>query len=482
MEKLKGLKPERVFHYFEEITKIPRCSYEERQVSDYLKEIGDKLGLETLQDENMNIIIRKPASKGYEGSPGVIIQGHMDMVCEKEVTSQHNFQKDPLELIVEGDFIKAKGTTLGADNGIAVAMGLAVLEDDSLEHPAIELLVTIAEEIGMDGAIGLSDDVLKGKRLLNVDSEEEGILTTGSAGGELVDVRLPVEYKDAEASIELKVELRGLLGGHSGMEIDKGRLNAHKLLAKALRELKETTDYALILIHGGSKDNAIPRASMAHIGVKQEEIKIVKENLDKIKKTIIKENKEKEPDIDLVVEEIGKVSEVLSEKSKNDILELLKGIPSGIYTRLKEDHSIVESSSNLAIVNLDRERFIIQTSTRSSNPDVLLKLRKEISDTAKRHNAEYEISNEYPEWEFREVSELRDTAVRVYKELTGKTMETTVIHAGLETGVFAKKYPELDIISFGPNMHDVHTPEEKLSIQSTERIYHYLIHLLKALK
>lgn len=482
MDKLKGLKPERVFHYFEEITKIPRCSYEERKISDYLKETGEKLGFETIQDENLNIIIRKPASKGYEDSPGVIIQGHMDMVCEKEEESNHNFQKDPIDLIVEGDFIKADKTTLGADNGIAVAMGLAILEDETLEHPSIELLVTIAEEIGMDGAIGLADDVLKGKRLLNVDSEEEGILTTGSAGGELVDVRLPVKYEDVEGLIEFTVELIGLFGGHSGMEIDKGRLNAHKLLVEVLTELKETIDYNLISFKGGSKDNAIPRMSTAYIAVKEENIEEFKEKLDKIKTNIVSNNKEKEPDIDLVVEEKGKVSEVLSKESQKNILELLQDIPTGIYTKLKEDESIVESSSNLAIVNLDKERFVIQTSTRSSSPDILLKLRREITDTADKHNAEYEISNEYPEWEFREVSELRDTAVKVYEEITGKKMETTVIHAGLETGVFAKKYPELDIISFGPNMQDVHTPEEKLSIESTGRIYEYLVHLLKALK
>lgn len=482
MSKLKGLKPERVFHYFEEITKIPRCSYEERKVSDYLKETGEKLGLETIQDKNMNIIIRKPASKGYEDSPGVIIQGHMDMVCEKEEASDHNFQKDPLNLIIEGDFIKAEGTTLGADNGIAVAMGLAILEDKSLEHPSLELLVTTAEEIGMDGAIGLADDVLKGKRLLNVDSEEEGILTTGSAGGELVDVRLAVSHEDADELLGFKVELRGLFGGHSGMEIDKGRLNAHKLLAEALIELKETVDYYLISFKGGSKDNAIPRLSTAEVGVKEADVKSFKEKLDKIKANLIKGNKEKEANIDLIVEEGGKVSEVLSAESHKNLLELLNGIPTGIYTRLKEDDSIVESSSNLAIVNLDRERFVIQTSTRSSSPGVLLELRKKITDTAVKHGAEYEISNEYPEWEFREVSKLREVAVKVYKEVTGKKMETTVIHAGLETGVFAKKYPDLDIISFGPNMQDVHTPEEKLSIESTRRIFEYLKELLKALK
>lgn len=482
MDKLKGLKPERVFYYFEEITKIPRCSYEEGKISDYLKAIGEKLGLETVQDEMMNIIIRKPASKGYEDSPGVIIQGHMDMVCEKEEESTHNFQKDSIDLVVEEDFVKADKTTLGADNGIAIAMGLAILEDDYLEHPSLELLVTTAEEIGMDGALGLSDSALKGKRLFNVDSEEEGILTTGSAGGELVDIRLPAKYQDVDGFVEFSIEVKGLFGGHSGMEIDKGRLNSHKILAKLLEGLKDEIDYYIISFKGGSKDNAIPRRSITEVAIKEEMAKRFKEKIDKIKKDVVEENKEKEPHIDIAVKEKGKVSEVLGKDTLNNLLGLLDNIPTGVYTRLKADKSIVESSSNLAIVNLDKERFVIQTSTRSSNPDVLLDLRKVITDTAKKNGAEYDVSNQYPEWEFREISELRDTAVRVYKEVTGEDMQTTVIHAGLESGVFAKKYPDIDIISFGPNMSDVHTPEEKLSISSTERTFEYLKELLKALK
>lgn len=482
MNKLKGLKPERVFYYFEEISKIPRCSYEERKISDYLKSMGEELGLETIQDEMMNIIIRKPASKAYENAPGVIIQGHMDMVCEKEESSDHNFQKDPIDLVVEDDFIKANKTTLGADNGMAIAMGLAILEDDSLEHPSLEFLVTTTEEINMDGALGLSDRVLKGKSLLNVDSEEEGILTTGSAGGELVDIRLTVEYLNIEDFVEFSIDVQGLFGGHSGMDIDKERLNSHKILKEVLKLLKEEMDYYLISFEGGSKDNSIPRISRAKIAIKSDEIENFKEKIKTIKKDIVETIKEIEPNIQILVKEKGKVIQALTNETLKKLLELLDRIPTGVYTRLKEDKTIVESSSNLAIINLDKQRFVIQTSTRSSNPDILLDLRKIITDTAKKYGAEYDISNGYPEWEFREKSELRDTAVKVYKRLTGKEMETTVIHAGLECGVFAKKYPDIDIISFGPNMEDVHTPEERLSISSTNRVFEYLKELLKSLK
>lgn len=482
MFKLKELKPERVFYHFEEITKIPRCSYEEIKISNYLKSLGERLNLDTIQDEYMNIIIRKPASKGYEDSEGVIIQGHMDMVCEKDNSSKHNFQKDPLDLIVEEDFIKANKTTLGADNGIAVAMGLAILEDDSLEHPSLELLVTTSEETGMDGAIGLSDKILKGSRLLNLDSDEEGILTVGSAGGALVDIRIPAEFESNKESIDFSIEIKGLLGGHSGVEIDKDRLNANKILANILIELKNNVLFSLISFKGGSKDNAIPRESRAEISVSIKEQEKFRNKLIEIKDKAINDYKDLEANMNITLEEISKNKTVLSEKTTKILLNILEEIPTGVNTRMKENNSIVESSSNLSIVNLDKERFVIQTSLRSSNPKELLKLEKKITDIAIKYKGQFDIRNRYPEWEYKIESKLRDIAVQVFFDMTGRDIKTDIIHAGLETGVFAKKYPNIDIISFGPNMEYIHTPQERLSISSTKRTYEYLIELLKALK
>lgn len=481
MSILENLDPKRVFYYFEQLTQIPRCSYDEQRVSDYLKNVGEKLGLETIQDDLLNAIIRKPASKGYEDSEGVIIQGHMDMVCEKEDESNHNFKTDPIELILDGDYIRANKTTLGADNGIAIAMGLAILEDNTLEHPMIELLVTSSEETEMDGALGLSDKVLKGTRLLNVDSEEEGILVTGSAGGELIEVRVPAEYDNISGYDEVSIEVRGLMGGHSGMEIHKPRANANKILNYILKEIKKSLDIKLLSITGGTKDNAIPRQSVANIGVNTEDLSKFNNIIEETKQKVLDDNKAQEPNIEIVITKGNPLSKVFKDIVLNTVISLLDNIPTGVFTRLPENEEIVECSSNLAIIKTEDDRIIIQVSTRSSSENNLLKLREKIVTISNKANCQYEISGSYPHWEYNPQSRLRDIALKVYEDLFHIKMKSTVIHAGLECGVFAKKYP-LDIISFGPNMYDVHTPQEKLIISSTERTYKYLVELLKRLK
>jgi len=480
--KLENIEPKRVFYYFEKLSQIPRGSGNEKGVSDYLKSVGEELGLETIQDEFLNIIIKKPASPGYENSEGVIIQGHMDMVCEKEDNIPHDFTKDPIDLIIEGDYIKANGTTLGADNGIAVAMGLAVLEDKSLEHPYIELVVTTSEETEMNGALGLSKDLLKGKRLLNIDSEEEGILTTGSAGGELIEVNLPLEYEKISNCTEVEIEVRGLMGGHSGMEIHKNRGNSNKILNSILKKLKDSMVIRLISIEGGTKDNAIPRQSKAKIAVFSNELPLFEEKMEEIKSNILDKYRFSEPEIEIVVTKRSLASQALKKNVLDELVTLLDGILTGVFSWIPGNEDIVESSSNLAIVKTEDENITIQTSTRSSSKEKLLELRERILDAVRGTSAKYSIGNQYPEWEYNPKSKLRDTALELYKEMFGKEMESTVIHAGLECGVFAEKYPGLDIISFGPNIYDVHTPMEKLSISSTERTYKYLVELLKRLK
>lgn len=482
MNKLANIEPKRVFYYFEEISKIPRCSNNEKEISDYLKSIGEKLGLETIQDEYLNIIIRKPATKGYENSEGIIIQGHMDMVCEKDDNVKHDFDKDPIELIVEGDYIRANGTTLGADNGIAIAMALAIAEDNTLEHPELEFLFTAAEETDMNGALGLSANVLKGTRLLNIDSEEEGILTTGSAGGELIEFKLPVEYEELSNFIEVDIEVRGLKGGHSGMEIDKPRGNSNKILNSILRELKSNMDIRLISIKGGTKDNAIPRQSEAKIAIENSLISQFNDIFESIKEETIEKYKSIEPEMEIMATMGSAVSQGLTEKVLDEVLFILDAIPTGVFTKIPQNEDIVESSSNLAIITTENDHIVIQTSTRSSSKEQLLRLRERITKEIDKTSGSYVIKGEYPEWEYKPESKLRDTALSLYKEMFGKEMESTVVHAGLECGAFAQKYPNLDMISFGPNIYDVHTPSEKLSISSTQRTYKYLVELLKRLK
>ena len=482
MGTIEELEPRRVFHYFKKLSEIPRCSHDEQKISNYIKSLGENLGLETIQDDVLNIIIRKSATQGYENSQGVIIQGHMDMVCEKEDHSTHDFKKDPIKLIVDGDYIHADRTTLGADNGIAIAMGLAALEDKDLEHPSIELLITSTEEVSMDGAIGLSEDVLKGTRLLNVDSEEEGILVVGSAGGELITVSIPTEYEKVSDYPEMTIEVGGLMGGHSGMEIHKPRGNSNKILNGILKEISKTIDIKLISITGGSKDNAIPRKTIAKIAVKSEDISIFESKIEEIKNKTIDANKLEEPEIYITITKEGLTSKVFTKDVLDSVILLLDSIPTGVFTRLSQNTETVESSSNLAIVNTEEDKIIIQISTRSSASKVLEELREKILEQVKKSNAEYNINGNYPEWEYNPESKLRDIALDLYREMYGKEMKSTVIHAGLECGVFAKKYPGLDIISFGPNIYDAHTPKERLSISSTKRTYEFLIELLKRLK
>lgn len=479
MNILNELKPQRVFHYFGEIVKIPRCSGEEKEVSDYLKGVGESLGLETIQDELNNIIIRKPATKGYEDSPGVIIQGHMDMVCEKEEGVDHDFAKDPIEVKIEEDFVKAKGTTLGADNGIAVAMGLAILEDDTLEHPPLELLVTISEETEMDGALGLKAGLLKGKRLLNVDSEEEGFLTVGSAGGELIQASIDTKKEKVSGYKGVKITVKGLSGGHSGMEIDKNRANALKIALQVLKTLKESLPIRLISINGGSKDNAIPRQAEIILGVKDDSMDRVKSLVKDVEEQAKSKFKEEKPEISL--EEVPSLDEVLAEKDLENTIYLLDKLPTGVNTHLEEDKATVESSSNLAIVDTHDDKIDIYVSTRSSNEKVFEEMRNEITKDIEKVG-KYKITGNYPGWEYNPESELRDKAVDLYKDLYNKEMQVSVIHAGLESGALKQTYKDLDIISFGPNMFDVHTPKEKLSISSTQNVYHYLVELLRELK
>lgn len=478
MRKLIDVKPERVFYHFEEISKIPRESYHEKAISDYLVEFGKKLNLETYQDKYYNVVLRRKATPGYENAPGIVIQGHMDMVCEKESDSNHDFKKDPIDLIVDGNRLRANKTTLGGDNGIAIAMGMAILEDESIKCGTIELLATTSEEIDLNGALSLEPNVLKGKMLINIDSEDEGVITVGSAGGVEIDILLPIE-KETLTDVNLyTLSLEKLQGGHSGVEINQKRGNANKILAEVLHNLKTLTDYSLVEVFGGSKDNAIPRSGKVILASSKDIKDIISKVADEVKAKYVAF----EPEMSFTLEATtAREVSVLSKKTLDSYIKTIEEIPTGVNTWMKEYPEIVESSDNLAIVKTLDENINIIVSLRSSDPEVLNELKDKIASILKENNASFEFSAGYPEWKFRAESKLREKALEVYKKLYNKDMKVEVIHAGLECGAISQNYPDIDFISVGPNLRDVHTPSEYLEIDSTERVYNYVVELINSL-
>lgn len=456
-----NLKPERVFHYFREISDIPHESHNEKAISDYIYNFGKKLGLETKQDDMLNVYIRKPATKGYENKPGIILQGHMDMVCEKATSSNHNFATDKIEWVIKDDLIFANDTTLGADDGIAVAMAMAILEDENLVHPELEVIITVAEETTMGGALGIEKGLLKGKYLFNIDSEEEGILTLGSAGGTLFKTNLELKFENREVEL-VKLHFDGYFGGHSGMEIGKNRRNMIKTIAEFIKE----SGLLIASVDCGNKDNAIPRVG-----------ELVIENSSSLDELIAKftEKYNGEEQLTIDKKEIFK-GKVLTNALKDVLVEVLEALPTGVNT---QDETGIISSSNLAIVQTTENEILIRDSIRSASISILEEMKNSFAKIAEKYCLNYEFAGGYPSWEKKENSSLQKYANKVYKELTGKEFENIIIHAGLECGAIYEKYPNLELISFGPDIRGAHTPKENISISSTERVYDFTLKLIE---
>ena len=636
MPVLENLKPQRVFYYFEEITKIPHGSGNTKEISDYLVAFAKNQGLRWIQDESNNVIIFKEASKGYEKVPSVMLQGHMDMVCEKKKGNTHDFTKDPLKLHIEGDYISADGTTLGGDDGIAVAYGLALLEDDTLEHPALEVVFTVDEEIGLLGASALDASCLNAKYLINLDSEEEGILWAGCAGGMTAVTKLPVRYqestgmkwkirvsgllgghsgaeidknranatlilarflkecrqqgdyvlaelsgglkdnaipRDAEALIladtetgdavayglalleddtlehpalevvftvdeeigllgasaldasclnakylinldseeegilwagcaggmtavtklpvryqestgmKWKIRVSGLLGGHSGAEIDKNRANATLILARFLKECRQQGDYVLAELSGGLKDNAIPRDAEALILADTETGEKIAAYADIFTQALRKEYAGCDEGITVTAEPLGQGAEpALHPVSLEKVLFFLLNYPNGIQKMCGFIDGLVETSCNLGITALTPEALCGSASVRSSVGTAKQALADKIAYLTEFLGGDFTAEGDYPSWEYRQNSHLRTVMVQVYRKLYGKEPEVQVIHAGLECGLFYEKIPGLDCVSIGPDMKDIHTSEEKLSISSVQRVWDYLVEVLREIK
>ncbi len=475
---LKNIKPEKVFHWFHELNQIPRCSGDEKRASDFLVSFAKERNLEVYQDDALNVIIKKPATAGYENADAVIIQGHMDMVCIKGKGSNHDFSKDPIKLVVEGDTMRANNTTLGGDNGIAVAYGLAILDSDNLKHPALELLVTTSEETGMDGVHALSNEHLFGKTLLNIDSEEEGVFLVSCAGGANVVTTFNIEKQD-KSGHGLEIKVSGLKGGHSGMEIVKQRANAIKLIGRILADCNDKVNIRLSEIQGGTKHNAIPSEAMAVVYV--EDLDETKKIINELSVKLKEEYRVEDNGLEIEVEEI-KIKDVYSKKSNDDLLDFIMMVPDGVQYISKDIEGLVQTSLNNAIIEEKNNSIEITTSVRSASDSSLKEILNVLKVIARRTNAKSEEKGSYPAWQYDQNSKIREKAVKVYEELSGKKAIVSAIHAGLECGLLKEILPNTDMLSFGPNLYDVHTEKEHLSIASVERVWNFLIKLLEDLK
>lgn len=475
---------EPIFDFFSQIAAIPRCSGHEKAISDYLVKFAKSRNLEVIQDSALNVIIKKPGTKGYENAPGVIIQGHMDMVCDKNKATVHDFEKDPIKLRVEGDMLYAQGTTLGADNGMAIAYALALLSSDDIPHPPLEVLITTEEETGMDGAMAVQPENLKGKYLINIDAEEEGKLFVSCAGGIMIKQSLPIIWEDTKSGlIPFMITIRGLKGGHSGMEIHTGRGNANKLMGRVLNGIMEDIDFYIGELNGGFKANAIPREADALILINAGDENILKNKVNEWDKIFKNELRVADPGVSVNIEKADKVvKKVFSRGTMKKAIALLVLIPNGVQSMSMDIKGLVESSTNLGVVTTTDDEVIYDSAARSSVSSLKYKIANQCRLLSEFLDVKYTGSSDYPGWEYDPNSKLRDIFVGVYQSLHSGKPQVVAIHAGLECGLFKEKMPHIDMISFGPNLYDVHTPDEHASISSVKRTWEYLIAVLKEIR
>lgn len=499
MSVLSHLQPQSVFHYFEEICRIPHGSGNVKQISDYLKQFADSRGLECIQDEMFNVIIIKEATLGYEEEEAVILQGHMDMVAVKKPECDIDMMKEPLQLYIEDKRIRANGTSLGGDDGIAVAYALALLDAQDVSHPRLEIVLTVDEETGMEGAKEIDLSMLRGKRLINLDQEEEGVIITSCAGGARVDVSVPVctEQVDRESVQTVSIQVSGLMGGHSGVEIHKGRGNANCLLGRILKEASERFGIRLITMHGGQADNAIPREAAAVVAVDitqtNELISYVKDSENSIRQelgdrdagfTAVCEVTDEQTVSDGCGAEcdcrgnLGDSIKCLDEASTDRALDCLCKLPNGVIAMSPDLEGLVQTSLNLGVIAHKEGELCYSYAVRSSVNEDRERLCEQMKEIAAHSGAKAQVRNAYPGWAYRKDSPLREAVIQVYEQMYGKKPVLQAIHAGLECGILASKIEGLDCVSIGPDMADVHTAEESLDIASVQRTWEYLLHIL----
>lgn len=478
---VKDLKPELVWQCFDEITKVPRPSCHEEQIRQYLLDFAKKHNIEAQTDKCGNVVMRKPATPGHENAPTVILQSHMDMVCEKNSDVEHDFTKDPIETYIDGDWVKARGTTLGADNGIGMAASLAVMIDKSLVHGPVEALFTINEEIGLEGAQNLDEGMLKGKMLLNLDSEDDGEIFVGCAGG--IDTTAIFSYKKSLAPDNFtyfRVSISGLLGGHSGSDINAGRANANKLIARFIWECSQRWAIEVCEFDGGNLRNAIPREAWAVFGINSEHEREVVRHLNKYADEIRNEYKGVEPALNLVIDKVEKPQYCMDGDTSLRLVRALYSAPHGVYSMSRDLEGLVETSTNLAAVKMiEGEKVKVTTSQRSSVESRKADIAGQVEAHFQLAGAEVSHSDGYPGWAPNMDSKIMKISAQAYEELFGVKPAIKAIHAGLECGLFLDKYPDLDMVSFGPTMTGVHSPDEKLLIPTVAKFWEHLCRVLE---
>lgn len=479
---LSNLEPKKVFEYFEQICNIPHGSGNIQKISDYLVDFAKERNLEYYQDEMKNVIIIKEATKGYENSEPVMIQGHMDMVAVTKDGLEIDMKNHSLDLDIEGDYVYAKNTSLGGDDGIAVAYALAMLDSSDISHPRLEVVITVDEEIGLLGAKGIDLSMCKAKRMINIDSEEEGFLLASCAGGASFEASLPVK-REQYNGVQYRVSIDGMLGGHSGVEIDKERGNACVLMARILERISKEVVISIVTIRGGHRDNVIPNEAEAVFVADESKQDVIKNEFAKVVLEIKNELKVKDPGFNVDLTEEGIVTKkcILNEDSKK-LLEMILTLPCGICGNSASIKGLVETSLNLGMLTCGEEKVSLIYAVRSSVESQKYFLLDKLRMISKNFGAVHCTKGDYPGWEYKVDSSLRDIMTKIYEDMYGEKMVIQAVHAGLECGFFSQKIEGLDCVSLGPDMKDIHSVREKLSISSTKRVWEYLVKVLASLK
>lgn len=471
---LDNLEPKNVFRYFAEICSIPHGSYHTDKIAEYVVNFAKEHNLAYTRDSHNNVVIKKNASPNYKGNSTVILQGHLDMVCAKDDSATIDFETQGIDVAHDGEYVFAKGTTLGGDDGIAIAMALAVLDANDITHPNLECVFTTDEEVGMLGANAMDMSDLKGKYMLNIDSEDEGEFTVSCAGGETLVVEMEKEQSTKDYSHSMQIAVNGLTGGHSGVEIDKGRANAIILMGKILGAVSEKTDIQLVSIDGGQKDNAIPFECYATINTN--DVATVQRVVARCKADIENEYAKVEQSLNIFTKSVD-----IKAGFDSGVIPFLASVTNGVRAKSPDIPELVQTSSNLGIIRTEGKKIVMTFSLRSSVGAEKVALHNEIEELAKKHHATVRAFGEYPAWEYKKDSRLQALCKRVYDEQYGTQPKIVAIHAGLECGIFCSKLKGLDCISFGPNLLDIHTAKERMEIASVQRVYDFLLHLLQKL-